>query len=301
MLRVSGVAVASAVLFGATSIRAADRNADFSAALRKRGWDDTAVEYLDWVEKSPLMTAEFRKELPYQRALSLAAQGRSSRSQADRDRLLAKAAADFEAFAKGQPATEAALDALRQSANLYAEQALSLLSAAKKLPDQAAAQQKDAQRNARESFAKAINVTQQIVDACTKELATLPKATAIQADAEAKARRDLLRNRHVEARFLLARLAFEQAATYESKSDEHSKALEAASIQFGELVEEYRDSLVGATSRFYQGRCAQELGAYEKALGYYQDLVRAPTADAEFRRWTARAHRRRAVCLAAID
>jgi hypothetical protein len=234
--------------------------------------------------------------------LSLAAQGRSSRSQADRERLLAKAAADFEAFAKGQPASEAALDALRQSANLYAEQALSLLSAGKKLPDQATAQQKDAQLRARESFAKAINVTQQIVDACTKELAALPKPTAIQADAEAKARRDLLRNRHVEAKFLLARLAFEQAAAYDAKSDDHSKALEDASRQFGELVEEYREnSLVGATSRFYQGRCAQEMGAYEKALDCYQDLVRAPTADAEFRRWTARAHRRRAECLAAID
>ncbi|MBA3482269.1 MAG: hypothetical protein H0T51_10680, partial [Pirellulales bacterium] len=274
MLRLSSVAAGFAVLFGAASLRAADRNADFSAALRERGWDDTAVEYLDWVEKSPLMTAEFRKELPYQRALSLAAQGRTSRSQADRERLLAKAAADFEAFAKGQPASEAALDALRQSANLYAEQALSLLSAAKKLPDQANAQQKDAQRKARDSFGKAINVTQQIVDGCTKELAALPKPTAIQADSDAKARRDALRNRQVEARFLLARLAFEQSATYGSASNEHSKALETASNKFGELVEEYRDSLVGTTSRFYQGRCAQELGAFEKALACYQDLIR---------------------------
>ena len=35
---------------------------------------------------------------------------------------------------------------------------------------------------------------------------------------------------------LLARLAFEQAATYEAKSDDYSKALEDASRQFGELV-----------------------------------------------------------------
>ena len=301
VLRSSGAIIKIALLIGATSLHAADRNADFSAALRERGWDDTAVEFLDWVETSPLITAEFRKELPYQRALSLAAQGRSARSLADRERLLAKAAADFATFAKGQPASEPVLDALRQSANLYAEQALSLLSSAKQLPDQATAQRNEAQRKAREGFTEATAVAKQIVDVCAKELAALPKPTAIQADAKAKARRDLLRNRQVEARFLLARLAFEQAATYEPKSDDHSKALEASSNQFGELVEEYRDSLVGATSRFYQGRCYQELGAFEKALGCYQDLIRAPTADVEFRRWTARAHRRRAECLIALD
>ena len=301
LLRLSGIALAIAGALNATLLRAADRSADFSAALRERGWDDTAVEFLDWVEQSPLITAEFRKELPYQRAQSLAAQGRSARSPAEREQLLAQAAADFEAFAKEQPASEATLDALRQSANLYAEQALSLLSTAKQLPKEATAQRKDAQLKARESFAKATGVTKRIVDACTQELAALPKPTEIQADSAAKARRDLLRDRQVEARFLLARLAFEAAATFGSKSDEHSKALEAASSQFGKLVEEYHNSLVGATSRFYQGRCAQEMGAFEKALGCYQDLVRAPTADAELRRWTARAHRRRAECLVAID
>jgi hypothetical protein len=282
-------------------VEAADRNADFLVKLRERGWDDTAVEYLDWVEKSPLITAEFRKDLAYQRAVSRAAEGRQARGVADRERLLTAAAADFIAFAKEQPESDAALDALRQAANLHAEQALSVLAAAKQLPDQAAAQREEARRKARASFTQASEVTKQVIALCAKALAALPKPTAIQGDAEAKARRDQLRNRQVEGRFLAARLAFEQAATYEPNSKEYSQALEASSNQFGQLVEEYRDSLVGATSRFYQGRCAQELGAYEKALGCYQDLIRLPAADPEFRRWTSRAHRRRTECLLAID
>lgn len=295
------VTAVTSVVIGAQALCAADRNADFLAALRERGWDDTAVEFIEWIETSPLITEEFHKDLPYQRATSLADRGRKARGAAERERLLAQAAAEFEAYAKKQPASGAALDALRQSANLFAEHALSLLASAKPLPEQATAQRTEARDNARESFAKASSVAQRIVDQSTKELAALPKPTAIQADEQAKARRDQLRNRQVEARFLAARLSFEQAATYAPKTEEHSKALETSSSQFGELVEEYRDSLVGATSRFYQGRCAQELGAYEKALGCYQDLTRAPTADAEFRRWTARAHRRRAECLVAID
>jgi tetratricopeptide (TPR) repeat protein len=278
------------------TLQAADRNADFTAALRKRGWDDTAVEYLDWVEKSPLITPEFRKQSPYQRALSLASQARKTRNAVQREQLLVQAAADFQAFAKGDPSSPAALDSLRQSANLYGEQALATLAAANQLPEQAIAQREQARTKARASFGQASSVAEQIVALCTKELAALPKATVIQADAEAKARRDQLRDRQVEARFLLARLSFEEAAAYDEKSKEHADALDAASKRFGQLYEEYRDSLVGASSRFYQGRCAQNLGGFEKALGCYEDVVRGPTANPEFRRWAARAHRRRAEC-----
>ena len=104
-----------------------------------------------------------------------------------------------------------------------------------------------------------------------------------------------------KARFLLARLNFEQAATYERDSPDFKQTLDAASKQFGELVEEYRDSLVGTSSRFYQGRCAQELGKYEEALGCYEDIIRLPAVNAEFRRWTARTHRHRTESLLAID
>jgi tetratricopeptide (TPR) repeat protein len=284
-----------------SNVAAVDRNADFVAKLRERGWDDTAVEYLDWVEKSPLITPEFRNQLAHERAVSRAAQGRQARSYAERERLLGEAAKEFADHAEGQADSDAGLESLRQAANIYAEQALSILAAAKQLPEQAAAQRQQAHKKARESFHQAAQAAKQLATQCAKLLAAMPKAAAIQNDAAAKARRDQLRNREVEARFLLARLAFEEAATYEPKSAEHSDTLNAASKQFGELAEEHRGTLVDATAKFYQGRCAQELGAYEKALGFYQELTRQPAASGEFRRWTARAHRRRAECLVAID
>jgi tetratricopeptide (TPR) repeat protein len=280
---------------------AADRYADFIAKLRERGWDDTALEYLDWVEKSPLVTPEFRQQLPYQRALSRAAQGRQARSLADRERLLGEAAAEFTTFAKNEPDSEVSLDAQRQAANFYAEQALAILAAARQLPEQAAAQRDQARAKARDAFSKASAAAGQLAAQCEKQLAALPKAAAIQNDPVAKARRDQLRNRDVEARFLLARLAFEAADAHEPKSSEHADRLNAASKLFGDLAEEHRGTLVEATAKFYQGRCAQELGTFEKALGFYQELTRQPAANGEFRRWTARAHRRRAECLVAIE
>jgi tetratricopeptide (TPR) repeat protein len=285
----------------AQSTLGADRNADFLAALRKRGWDDTAVEYLAWVEKSPLITQAFREELPYQRAMSLAAQARETNNATQRDRLLDQAAAEFQSFAKQAPSSAAALDALKESATLYGQQGFDALAAAKQLSEQAATQLEEARGKARDAFAKAAAATDQIIAISTKELAALPKPVVIQADVEAKAKRDDLRNRQLEARFLRARLSFEQAFTYREKLKERIAALEAASAQFGQLNDEFRESLIGASSRFYQGRCAQELGAYQKALDYYEDLTRNPTAKPEFRVWTARAVRHRAECLLALD
>jgi hypothetical protein len=285
----------------ALPLQAADSNAAFSEALREQGWDDTAIEFLEWVESSPLATPEFAKELPYQRALSVAAQARQTRNRKNREELLAQAASDFDKFASESADSPVAIDALRQAANLYAEQAILTLEEARQLPEQATAQRDELKSSARESFAKASAAAEKVVRIATEKIAALPKATEIQADAAAKANRDDLRNRQVEARFLVARLNFERAATFEPGSSEFKQTLDAASKQFGELVEEYRDSLVGTSSRFYQGRCAQELGQHEKALGCFEDIIRLPATQEEFRRWTARTHRHRTESLLALD
>jgi tetratricopeptide (TPR) repeat protein len=127
----------------------------------------------------------------------------------------------------------------------------------------------------------------------------LPKPTALEGGAETAARRDSLRTRQVEARFLMALIAFEEARLYAASSPEFAAALDRAAQQFGELNEQFRDTVVGASSRFYQGRCAQEKRDYQKALGCYEDLIRMRGGADEFRSWTARAHRRRAECLLA--
>ena len=280
---------------------AADSNAAFTAALRQRGWDETVVDYLDWVESSPLATPEFAKQLAFERAQSVSSQARQTRNRAEREKLLNQAAAEFEKFAAQESGTPAAIDARRQSANIYAEQALITLAEARQLPEEADAQRDEIRAKARELFAQASAAATQVVDVTTEQIAALPKAAEIQADADAKARRDQLRDRQVEARFLLARLNFEQAAAFDRKSTDFKETLDAASKQFGELVEQYRDSLVGTSSRFYQGRCAQELGEFEDALGCYEDVIRLPAVNAEFRRWTARTHRHRTESLLALD
>lgn len=286
---------------GGFSAYAADSNAAFLKALRDRGWDDTAVEYLEWVEASPLATPEFTSNLAFQRASSLVSQARQSRDRSERERLLNQAAADFEAFAAKQEDPPLAIDALRQAANIYAEQALVAIAESRQLGPDANAERDALVAKARALFGKAAADVKQVVDVTTKEIAALPKAAEIQSDPAAKAKRDQLRDRQVEARFLQARLAFEGAATLDRDSADFAKQLDVASKQFGELIEEYRNSLVGVSSRFYQGRCAQELGEYEKALSCYEDITRGGGTSVEARRLIARAHRYRTETLLELD
>lgn len=286
----------------AAAALAADRNSEFVEALRQAGYDDTALEFIDWVEKSPLATDAFRGQANYERAVSLAAKGRQSRSADERARLLAEAAENFETFAKSDLQSAEALDSLRQSANLYAELAVAFTSDAKRIAQRSpGAASETVRKQARDNFDRAARIAGDLAELCTKRLAELPKPAVAVADPNIKALRDLLLGRQVEARFLVALIGFEQSKTYDDGGDEQKKSLDAASKKFGKLVEEFPEAPVGASSRFYQGRCAQQQGDYAAAIKLYKNVDAPRSSGPEFRRWAARAHRCLAECLLAQD
>jgi tetratricopeptide (TPR) repeat protein len=288
-------------LLAAASSPAADRTADLVDAMRERGWNDSAVDFLTWVESSPLASAGGGNSTPFLLAQSQAAQARASGSREERKMLLAEAARGFEQFAESEPASPQAVEALREATNLYAEMALGALNEAEQLPSQAATEQEALRRTARDQLKLAGEAAERTAAMCEKELAGMPKPAVIQADPVAKARRDQLRSWQAESRFLRAMFKFESARTYDPKSAQHAAALDDASKLFGELREQYPETLVGATSRFYQGRCAQARNDYELALGCYDDLIRVPSSKPELRPWIARAFRHRIECLLALE
>ncbi|HYO24917.1 MAG TPA: hypothetical protein VEQ85_08205 [Lacipirellulaceae bacterium] len=292
-------AVAAAVIAAAPSrAQTPDANAEFLAALREAGYNDTAADFLEWVGDSPLATEQFRAQLPYERAAGLAAQALATSNRTQRAGLLTKAAENFAQFAAADPDSDAALDALRQGANLYAELALMKLADAAQQTGAAAEAER---RAALVHFARAEEVGRELAEACESRLGDLPKPAVATADAEVQALRSRLRDRQAEARYLLALLSFKQAGAYDAESTDQDEALSAAWARFGELVEEYPDSAVAASSRFYQGRCAQEQGEFAKALGCYEDLTSRTATREEFRPWTARAYRRQAECMVALE
>jgi hypothetical protein len=281
-------------------VHAADRNLEFLAALREAGWNDTAAAYVEWVQDSPLMTEEFRQQLPLERATSLAAQARAARTRDEQLKLLTLAAENFAQMAANDPLSPAALDALRQAANMYAELALKTLDDAASRSGLAL----DEVRNASlEHFDHAMTLAADLLTRVTERLASMPKPVVAMADPELKVERQELSDRKVETEFLIALLTFRRSEAFDANSSERNATLDDASDKFGELIAAYEiKSVVGATSRFYQGRCAQEQGDFAKAQGCYEDLLREPPGDRpELRALAARAARYDAECLIELD
>jgi tetratricopeptide (TPR) repeat protein len=281
-------------------VQAADRNLEFLAALREAGWNDTAAAYVEWVQDSPLMTEEFRQQLPMERATSLAAQARAVRTRDEQLKLLTQAAENFAQMAATDSQSPAALDALRQAANMYAELALKTL-------DDAASRSGPALDEVRkaslEHFDHAMTLAADLLTRVTARLASMPKPVVAMADPELKVERQELSDRKVETEFLIALLTFRRSEAFDENSPERNATLDDASEKFGELISTYEvKSVVGATSRFYQGRCAQEQGDYAQAQDCYEDLLREPPGDRpELRALAARAARYDAECLIELD
>ncbi|NOY42849.1 MAG: hypothetical protein GXP26_13575 [Planctomycetes bacterium] len=279
-----------------TWLQAEDRAAEFLEGLRSRGWHDVALEYLDQADQDPLAGKEFLSRLEFERATTLAQLSKDTASSKERLSLLKRAAEGFNRYAQAHPDSPLGVDALSQASKLLTEQALLLLAKADRLPSQASAERDQLGAEARKHLSSASTNVREMLDRCIKQLAALPKAAALQADPEARATRQLLRSRQAEGRFMVANLEFEKARSYSSKSKQRKKALEVAAEEFAKLYKDYDGKRVGFFGRLYEGRCYQIAGNYSAALACYQDIIKQPTGDAEFRRLIARAYRRRAEC-----
>ncbi len=284
------------VLSSATRLDAEDRAAEFLEGLRQRGWHDVAIEYLDQADRDPLASQEFLDRLDFERATTQVQLSKNTGSGRERLSLLKQATTGFQRFAQTHRDSPIGVDALSQAGKLLTEQALLFLAKADRLPAGASAERDQIGAEARKLLDVASATVQEMLDRSQELLVAFPKGAALQADPQARATRELLRSKQAEGRFLLANLSFEKARSYSKKSKHRNKALKVAAEAFAELYQDYDGKRVGFYSRLYEGRCYQAAGSYRLALACYQDVIKQPTGDAEFRRLIARAYRRRAEC-----
>ena len=278
----------------------ADLADDYLAGLRQRGWHDTALEYLDQAASDPLAGSAFRKKLGYERATTQTALARQAASEKQRLALLAEAAASFQRFADEQPESPLQLRALSSAGTLLTEQALYASNKAAKLPKAARRQREQLNESAREALDKAKRPLRSLLDQCNSKLKSLPKAAELQKSQLAN--RQQLQGKQAEAKFLLAKLDFERARTFDSGSKAQENALEAAAEAFADLYKDYEDKLVGFYGRFYEGRSHQEAGDIDEALECYWDIIdQPPIPNQDFRRLVAKSYRYRAACHLAND
>lgn len=290
------LAMTLASLFSNTFARA-ELADDYLFALRERGWHDTALEYLDSSQQDPLASDAFLKKVPYEQAVTQVALARSAPSDKQRQQALAEAAAAFQGFAAAEPNSPLQLQALATSGNLLTELALSANNKAENLPAAARKQREQLNTSARDFLDQAKQPLSKLQEQCQTKIAALPKAAELQNSRPSQANRQQLEGKLAEAKFLLAKLEFEKARTYEPDSKARTKALKTSATAFAKLYEEYEDKLVGFYARFYEGRSKQAAGKIEEALECYLDIVdQPPIPNQDFRRLVSRAYRYRTEC-----
>ena len=272
---------------------------DFLAGLRKRGWHDVALEYLESASEDPLAGSDFLQQVDYERAVTLATMAQSSLRDSQRTNLYDKSISLFRKYARENKSTRAYFDSMSRVAKMLGEQARGKASAAKLLPTGSGGRRDSLYAQARLKFDASDEVLTKLLKECRGKLSSLPKGALSHQDPAINELRQKIVTTEAEARFLAANLRFEKADTYESTSTEFRAGMEAAAESFSALHKDYEEKLVGFFGRLFEGRSRQSLKQWSKALKCYDDLVGQPISNPEFRRLVARAYRHRAECLSA--
>ena len=258
--------------------------AGFMEALRLNQHYEIALEYLDSVADSPLVTVEFKEQLEYQRGMTLMEQSRAERDSAKRDIQLDRAGEAFTKFVNMHPDHPMADDCNQQLGNLLVERGRSKLARAEK-----AANKAPLQKEAREFFDEAYRVFAKAENDIREKLSMIPKILDPKQDSDLIEQRDRLRQNYLQALLLSAAILEETADALDANDAERKELLTKASGEYAKIYEDYRTRIAGSYALLYQGRCDQKLGKHKDALSFFTELMDQPDDPSEFRKLKVRA------------
>lgn len=259
----------------------------FLEALRQRGWYDEAIDYLEQCRGNPLVSEEFKRQLPYHQAVVLLEAAQQTADPAVKQRKLNEVESRLAEFVDSNPPADLAASARRQLASVLAERAQANIARA----DNSGS---DAQRDSLlQESRQLIDRGRELLKTCEsfyiEQLEQIPKILDARTEGDTIARRRRLRSELVSARLQIALLIHEKGKTYPPDSDEYRDGLTEAAARFEQLYSKYRRWLAGLYGRLWQGRCYQQLGKIEKAIGCYEDLLMQPGQEPAVRKLATKA------------
>jgi hypothetical protein len=297
------IALASAaLLFSPRTASAVEPAEEFVKGLQERGMDDLAIEYLDRLKTSPLATEAIKKRIPYLRGVALVEQAKQSTDPAERNKLLDAGRRELEQFAETNPNSVSGAEAQLQLATVQMTRGQELVAQTAQLPKEKAydSQRRDLGREARLRFAEAHETYERAETAFNAELEKLPPTTNADAREDGNSKRQDMRGRVAQLKFLAAQTRFEAAESYPPEADEFKKLHEAAADELSAVYDEFgRTMLVGLYARLFEGRCYQAVGNYALALGCYDELIGKDNILGPFRKLAAASMQRKAEVLIA--
>ncbi len=243
----------------------------FLDGLRQRRYYNTALDYLDELEKRTDLTPKFKQVIPYQRAITLLGESSTISNPEVREEKLDLAVAALEAFTRDNPNHELAGDANTQQARILIEKAR-----VKIWESESPANKDNSEKfrlEGRALLTKARDTFQKAHDQHKATFEKFPKYIDEQKDKEQFAARGKAEIAYMRAQIDLALCTYEEAKTHAKTDPEFKNLLTKAADEFSKIHEKYRSIVGGLYSRMWQAKCFEEQDDIGKALGIYNELL----------------------------
>ena len=246
----------------------------FLQGLRERQYYDFAIVYLDGLATRPDVPEEMRQLIPYEKAVTLIESSRQLRNPARQLELLDQGEAFLAQFVKESPNHPKAGDANYERASIILNKARVEIIQSRSPNNQAA--KGEYQARARALIQQAREIFQTAYNQYEAHWKTFPAFIDESQDAQKKRDREQAEIQLIKAALDLSLCTYEQAQTYSPDQPDFRKLLSEAAVQFEQLHQRYRSQGVGLYARLWQGKCFEEQGDLQKAMGIYNELLSHP-------------------------
>lgn len=267
----------------------------FLEGLRERKYFDTAVEYLDQLDRRTDLTSEDRAIFSLQLGLTYEAEARASRVIEDRDLSLGKAELAFRKFLKDNPNHPQSAFANASLGNLLFEKARSILWDADAASN--ADRRPEMQKQARGLIDQAEKIFQKAYKLYEAQYKAFPPRIDQDDEPEQYRARLTAEIAYLRAWFSYARAEYQRGQTYDLGSKERNATLLRAFERFEEIHTARRSNPIGLQARLMMGKCFQEQGDMNRALGIYNELISNDSSNAFAKLIKSNAIHFRLICL----
>lgn len=282
------------VLTGANAF-SAEPYLEFIQALRDQQYHDFALIYLDQLATRPNVPPEIKQLIPHQKAMLLLDSSKTARSPEKQTEQLDQALAFLNQFVQDNPNHPVAADANSDRAQILLGKArVEILQS--KSPANSGTKQEH-QTLAREHISKAREVFQTAFNQHEAELKKFPILIEEQKEPQRYAARRRTEASVITAAYSLGLCTFEKAQTYDPGTFEFKENLNEAASEFEKTYMRYRTYISGLYARAWQGKCYEEQGEVQKAMGIYDELLDHPGEDTALSKLKAHALYFKLICL----
>lgn len=244
--------------------------------LRRRGYYDMAILYLEQMRASPDCPADLKETIDYELGVTLLEAADRTETVSERETDLDGATEAIQRFLKEHPAHEKAGPASTQIGKVLLLRGAVRAQQAEG-PGVSPDDKKEKLAEARDFFDQAQTALEGAENRC------YAKAKALQDEADqsdrAKDKLEAAFGELLQARLLLVNIADRRARTYDPKSKEFKDQLAAAAKRYNELFEKNEQRIGGLQARNFEGKVYCDLNQNQKAIDVFREMLTLPEAS----------------------